>query len=264
MTTTAKATKADKTAKPVIELGADLSPAVAAIERAYRMFQRRFKDAPDVTIVVKRDERAWGHTTVAKTWAPAADMDKPANRFEIMISGENLRRGAEQVAATLLHEAAHARNLASGILDTDTNGRHNVKFKETAEEHGLCIEMAGWHGWTKTSWTDDGLKSWKALVKVIDTGLKKSAAVAPADLSHMGGANGTATPVPPVPPVVIGPDGLPKPGGLGPVKPPKRGNRNLLKAVCKCGHAIRCSQGVIDNAAPSCQKCGEPFAVIGR
>jgi hypothetical protein len=258
-TTTAKSTTARKGVKPVMDLPADLSPAVSAIERAYRMFQRKFKDAPDVTIVVKRDERAWGHTTVAKTWAPAAKMDAPADRFEIMISGENLRRGAEQVAATLLHEAAHARNLAKGILDTDSNGRHNVKFKETAEDHGLCIEMAGWHGWTKTSWTEDGLKTWKSLVKVIDTGLKKAAAVAPASLDHMG----KPIVLPPVPPVV-GPDGDPRPGGFAPVAPPKRGNRNLLKAICPCGHAIRVSQGVLDAAAPTCSACSEPFKSIGR
>src|SRR5215469_10282574 len=102
-TTTKQATEA--TAAPVtIDLPADLSPAVAAIEKAYRMIQAEYPDAPGVTIVVKRDERAWGHTTVAKVWAPAgADLDNApaADRFELMISGENLRRGAEHVAATL-------------------------------------------------------------------------------------------------------------------------------------------------------------------
>lgn len=254
---TSKSTGARKGAKPVIELGADLSPAVAAIERAYRMYARRFKDAPDVTIVVKRDERAWGHTTVAKVWAPSKAKDAPADRFEIMISGENLRRGAEAVAATLLHEAAHARNLAKGVLDTDTNGRHNVKFKETAEEHGLCIENDGWHGWTKTSWTEAGLASWRQLIKVIDAGLRKSAAVAPANLGHMG----KGSPIAPVAPVKPGdPD---KPGGLA-VAPPKRGNRNLLKAVCGCGHAIRVSRGVLDTAEPTCSVCGEVFCAVGR
>jgi hypothetical protein len=258
MTTTNKSTASKgKTVKPVMNLGADLSPAVAAIERAFRMFQKAMPDTPDVTIVVKRDERAWGHTTVAKTWAPAAKKDAPADRFEIMISGENLRRGAEEVAATLLHEAAHARNLAKGVLDTDTNGRHNVKFKETAEEHGLAVEQAGWHGWTRTSWTPEGLKRWARLIKVIDTGLRKAAAVAPASLDHMGKPI-----VPPVPPVTPGGELIP--GGLGPARPPKRGNRNLLKAVCGCGHAIRVSQGVLDAAEPKCQACGEVFAAVGR
>jgi hypothetical protein len=253
MTTTAKSTPAKRRTKPVIELGADLSPAVAAIEAAVRMFTKKFPDTPPVTIVVKRDERAWGHTTVAKVWGPSKAKATAATRFEIMISGENLRRGAEAVAATLLHELAHARNLSKGVLDTDTNGRHNVKFKTTAEGHGLAITEVGWHGWTGTDWTPEGKVEHKAIIDTIARGLAKSAAVADADLSHLPGAKGTAKPKPGTPGA---------PGGAGvAVAPPKRGNRNLLKASCKCGHSIRVSKGVLDTAVPTCSVCNEPFAV---
>src|SRR5262245_25495421 len=102
--TTHKAT-APTTAKPVLELGADLSPAVKALEQAYRLIQKRYADAPNVTIVIQRDSKAWGHTTVAKVWAAAGETVPVADHFEIMISGENLRRGPLAVAATLLHEA---------------------------------------------------------------------------------------------------------------------------------------------------------------
>jgi hypothetical protein len=156
---TAKATKAKATVAPVVELGADLSPALRAMEAAWRMIRNTFPDTPDVTIVIKRDDRAWGHTTVAKVWGPAAsanDTDAKATRFEIMISGENLRRGADAVAGTLLHEAAHARNLNAGILDTDSNGRHNKKFAATAEDHGLTVTERGWHGWAATELSDEG------------------------------------------------------------------------------------------------------------
>lgn len=251
-TTTAKTTTPKRKPKAVLTLGADLSPAVAALERAWRMVQKKFPDAPPVTIVVKRDAQAWGHTTVAKVWAPAKAKAKAADRFEIMISGENLTRGAEAVAATLLHEGAHARNLNRGILDVDTNGRHNLKFKATAEEHGLSITQDGWHGWTITNWTPEGLKEWATLIKCIATGLAKSAAVAPANMGHLGKTPPTKTPTPPT-----------TPGGVA-VVPPKRGNRNLIKAVCMCGHSIRASQGVIDNAKPTCTACDSPFEAVGR
>ena len=52
------------------------------------------------------------------------------------------------------------------------------------------------------------------------------------------------------------------PGGL--IVPPKRGNRNLLKAVCGCGLSIRVSQGVLDAAQPTCQTCSEVFQPVGR
>jgi hypothetical protein len=253
MNTTAKTT-ANKTAPVVLDLGADLSPAVKAIESAYRMIQKAFPDAPQATIVVKRDEKAWGHTTVAKVWANAKAKGN-AQSFEIMVSGENLRRGAIHVCATLLHEAAHARNLNKGILDTDTNGRHNTKFKATAEEHGLDCQCSGWHGWTLTSLTEEGQKRWARMIKLVETGLAKSAATAQPDLSHLGvktpaapakgkGSNGTAI----------------KPGGF--VMPPKRGNHNLLKATCGCGHSIRLSRGCLEAAKPTCQECSEPFALV--
>lgn len=250
-TTTTKDTAPKRRAKPVIELGADLSPAVAAIEQAVRLFTKRFTDTPPVTIVVKRDERAWGHTTVAKVWAPAKSKATTATRFEIMISGENLRRGAESVAATLLHELAHARNLSKGILDTDTNGRHNIKFKTTAEEHGLAITQSGWHGWTETNWTEAGKAEWAQLIRCIDRGLQKSAAVADADLSHLPGRK-AGTPAKP---------GKPGTPGGSAVAPPKRGDRNLLKATCGCGHSIRLSRGVLEKARPTCSECDQPFAV---
>ena len=248
---TSKQATAASDAKPVMDLGADLSPAVAAIERAYRLFQKSFTDAPAVTIVVQRDSRAWGHTTVAKVWAPAKA--STADRFEIMISGENLRRGAEAVAATLLHEAAHARNLAKGIMDTDSNGRHNKTFAATAQEHGLDCQCDRWHGWTLTTLTDEGRQTWRQLIATIERGLAKSAATAAPNADHLPkpptGAAGKGI-------TVVGPDGTPVP-----VSPPKRPNHNLLKASCGCGHSIRVSAGVLAKAQPACQECEQVFAV---
>ena len=252
-----KATPAKRTAKkatpaPVaIDLAADLSPAVAAIERAFRMIRKTFPDTPDATIVVHRDQRAWGHTTIAKVWAPAkSEADSTADRFEIMISGENLRRGPEAVVGTLLHEAAHARNLGAGVLDTDSNGRHNRKFADMAESHGLVVTENGWHGWAATELSEEGKRTWKAMLKVVATGLAKSAATANPDVSHLGLVNPTITP-----------GGKVKPGtGTGTaVAPPRRGNRNLIKAICACGFSIRASRGVLDKAAPVCGVCAAPF-----
>ena len=233
------------TAKPVRDLGADLSPAVKALETAYRQIQRRYPDAPNVTIVVKRDQRAWGHTTVHEAWG--AKDDEAATRLEIMISGENLRRGAEFVAATLLHEAAHARNLAAGVRDCDVNGRHNTKFRDRAQDMGLTVAEAGWHGWTATTLEDEGQASWKHLVATIQRGLDASAVA----MAHK--------------PVVAPPAGgaAAVPGGTVVVVPPTRtGRRNLHKAVCACGHSLRVSGTVLAIAQPTCQVCGQPFLPV--
>lgn len=243
--TTAQDTTPSATAKPVRDLGADLSPAVKALETAYRQIQRRYPDAPAVTIVVKRDQRAWGHTTVHEAWG--AKGDESATRLEIMISGENLRRGAEYVAATLLHEAAHARNLAAGVRDCDVNGRHNKAFKARAEDMGLTVTEAGWHGWTATTLEAEGQESWRHLVATIQRGLDASAVA----MAHK-----------PVP--AEGTGGIVITGGSAPVAvPPTRtGRRNLHKAVCACGHSLRVSATVLAVAAPTCQVCGQPFLAV--
>ena len=266
MSHTAKATTIGATeatdAPIVLELGADLSPALKAIESAYGMIQRRYKDTPNATIVVKRDRHAWGHTTVGKAWAGSAHSGD-ATHFEIMISGENLRRGAVHVAATLLHEAAHARNLQAGILDTDSNGRHNLKFKARAEEHGLTITNVGWIGWSGTELDEAGQKSWKHLVATIERGLAKSAAPAPLNLSHL-------SIVTPAEPAVEGgteaPTVAPKPA---PVAPPVRGARNLLRTACACvkpngqpAYVVRMSRGALEACAPECKVCSHPFTEI--
>lgn len=233
---------------PAPELAADLSPALRALEAAYRMIVRAFPDAPPVTIVIKRDSRAWGHTTVARVWAPSKS-DAPPDRYEIMVSGENLRRGADAVAATLLHETAHARNLARGTFDTDVNGRHNRRFLDTALELGLVVEQAGWHGWTATSLDEDGRKRWRHMIKTIEAGIAKSAVTAPP---------------PPAPPRITVTVVPPRPAdGEGPpaaVSPRKRGDRNLTKAECPCGYSIRASRGVLHAATPMCRACGSAFA----
>lgn len=229
-------------APAAVEFAADLSPVMVALEAAYRMIQKRFADAPDVTIVIKRDSRAWGHTTVAQVWADKAA--EAGHLYEVMISGENLRRGAEAVAATLIHEAAHARNLNRGLRDCDVNGRHNLKFKAAAEEMGLKVENAGWHGHALTSLDEAGLKLWKALVARIQKGLDR--AVVAAELPTAPAAPGVTI------------TGLP---GVGvAIAPPKRGGRRtLIKAECECGASIRVSQKVLDACVPTCQTCESPF-----
>lgn len=254
MSTTAKNTPA-KMGKPVVKLGADLSPAVKSLETAYRMIQRRYPDAPNVTIVVKRDMVAWGHTTVAQVWAANGSKTAKADRFEIMVSGENLARGAAAVAGTLLHEAAHARNLARGILDTDVNGRHNAKFKATAEEHGLTVTGEGWRGYNATSLDKPGQEMWGQLVKTIQAGLDKSAQTAEANLDHLG-VDAVRGLVP------VGPGRRTKGTPAPVVGPRRRGDRNLAKATCGCGDSIRASRGVLERCAPTCSVCGQQFVAV--
>jgi hypothetical protein len=59
----------------------------------------------------------------------------------------------------MLHEMAHLYNLVHGIKDNSNNGYyHNLKFKETAEAHGLIISKHPRYGWTITALRLDALE----------------------------------------------------------------------------------------------------------
>lgn len=238
-------------APAILTLGADLSPALAALEKAYSIIQAMYPDTPAATIVIKRDERAWGHTTVAHTWGPSGA--ETPDRLEIMISGENLARGTVYVAATLLHEAAHARNLAKGILDTDVNGRHNAKFKAAAEEMHLTVTGGSWKGFTNTELEHHGQIAWTVMLDIIHEGLRQSAK------AHKPRAIKLSTPE------VEGAEGEPEaPEDEAPVAPRKRGDRNLIKAMCECGDSIRASRGVLERCKPTCSECESPFLEVQK
>jgi hypothetical protein len=234
-----------------------LSPIVKALETAWRMIRRRYPDAPNVVIVVQRDRKAWGHTTVHQVWhsrAAAQAKSGMADLYEVMISGENLDRGAVAVAATLIHEAAHARNLAQGIKDTDVNGRHNLRFKDTAEAMGLTVGKyegrGAYLGWTDTSLDDDGQARWASMIKTIERGLAKAARARHAAMVTSGDDQGAGA---------GGMGGWPLGGAGLPPATKRGGRRNLIKAECQCGYSVRLSQTVLDLAKPQCQACGQPF-----
>jgi hypothetical protein len=83
------------------------------------------------------------------TWAAAAEGQVVA---ELFVGGEGLGRGAEEVLATLLHEAAHGIAHGRGIKDTSRQGRyHNARFRQLGEEVGLAITRVPRIGWSGTA-----------------------------------------------------------------------------------------------------------------
>lgn len=66
---------------------------------------------------------------------------------------ESLRRPAEEILETLLHEMCHQRNTEPKIVDISPKSHqyHNEKFKKAAEDAGLICQKMGRYGWAKTS-----------------------------------------------------------------------------------------------------------------
>lgn len=249
-----------------------LAPVVEALHVVYRehlapaVKAATGLDLLPALFVVKRDARAWGHITIRPAWETSTedlDTDYPYGLtavsigapmtttitrgfHEIMVSGENLARGARAVFGTVAHEAAHAYNIAAGVRDVDTNGRHNKKFQAAAESlFALTITEAPGIGWSVTNVGDECATKWSEAIALLDEAITASA---PREGFGLGGFG------------IFGGGSLPKTG-----KGSRGGqgrDKNLLKASCGCGSTLRASRKVLDKGI-TCDECGEAFTTEG-
>ncbi|MFE6508296.1 hypothetical protein ACFVDI_13030 [Nocardioides sp. NPDC057767] len=132
----------------------DASALVAALDATWSAIQLRHPNVPDVVVTlgagsigVPAGALKLGRFA-AERWI-AYDTKDPVGLAKLFVGGEGLRRGAEPVLATLLHEAAHGVAHVRGIKDTSRQGRyHNNRFKLLGEELGLAITEAPTIGWS--------------------------------------------------------------------------------------------------------------------
>ena len=249
-----------------------LAPIVDALHETYRELAEKVTslthgtvELPPVVFVIKRDARAWGHITTRETWATpyqAPDEDyayapwavsmgvgtvtKYQGFYEIMVSAENLARGGREVFGTVAHEVAHAINLVRNngrVVDVDSNGRHNKKFKETAEYFfGLTIEEYApnhWAGWTMTTVGAECAKTWARAIARIDDAIAVASGYDRETQRATGGG------------FTLGGDDTGSKGR----------DKNGLKAVCQCGSIIRTSRRALDKGI-TCGGCESPFVHV--
>jgi hypothetical protein len=198
---------------------------VRALARAWGAIRARHPDVPEVVMVTGPGSSArsseglrLGHFAAGR-WHPAPD----AALAEVMIGGEGLERSAEQVLATLLHEAAHAVAQTRGIQDTSRQGRyHNQRFRAVATELGLAIERHPQIGWSLTTVQPHTAQLYKTVVDELGAALD---CWRERERPVRGGAV----------------------------------RRGLVAAVCGCSRRIRVSRSVLDRGAITCALCSEPF-----
>ena len=182
---------------------------------------------PNVIIVIDRDTTSkagsvkYGHITTAPAWAT----DSGDGFHEIVLTGEGLRRGGRETAGTLLHEMAHAVNIAKGTKDCDSNGRHNKFFKNTAEGvFGLTITEDGSRGWSGTEVTDECAETWSDMIARLDRAISLVSCVLKTEGKE------------------------------------KKRNKNLLVGICSCEEPqkIRASAKVFMGGV-TCDECEQHF-----
>ena len=192
------------------------------LEDTWLEIRRWHPEIPPAVIIIASGTSGkhprWGHH------APGRWNVGGIQRAEIMISGEGLRRTAEEVLATLLHEAAHAMASEHGIKDTSRQGRyHNKHFKTHAEQLGLIVTHDDHNGWSASTITD--------VTKIAYA--RQLHDLAQAMTMWRNGETTTG--------------------------PTARRNTNLIAAICPCGRSIRVAASTLAEAPITCQACGSDF-----
>lgn len=132
-----------------------ISDIVKKTEDMFDLFNEHFYNGelsrPAITISPDNGGKRYGWCTLQEVWD--ADGEK---YYEINLCAEYLNRPLPELCTTLLHEMAHLYNIINNIADVSNNGYyHNVKYKTTAEAHGLHIEKDDKYGWTISSVTPE-------------------------------------------------------------------------------------------------------------
>ena len=201
-------------------------PLIVALEHAWAQIRRVHPEVPPAVLITgsgsdtrRRNMLRLGHFAASR-WTAGPDGDE---LDEIFIGGEGLERGAREVLATQLHEAAHAVARVRGIQDTSRQARyHNKRFKAIAEELGLKIDHHPTIGWSLTTLPDATAQLYADTITQLDEAIT---------IYRRREGGGSETPRKPSPP----------------------------PCVCKCGRKIRVAPAVLALGEITCGVCGEPF-----
>ena len=192
---------------------------VAALEHAWAAIRARNPQVPEAVLVVASGSSGrrlkWGHFAAGR-WQHAG-----SQRPEVLVGGEGLARGAREVLATLLHEAAHGLSDARRIPDTSRGGRyHNRRYAALARELGLEVAHVNPIGWSATTLPEATAAAYAEVLAELETRLVL--------WRHQEAAG-------------------------------QRTSRNLLVCTCGCPRRIRVAPSTLAQAPILCAACALPF-----
>lgn len=227
------------------ELGAVIL--VTALARVWAAIRRYHPDVPGVVLLPAPNSHSntnvLGHFAALRWSARHAGDDAVVH--EVIVVAEHLNRSVDDVAATLLHEAAHAMNFARGKRDCSKSQYHNRLFEAAAKELGITVEQVPHYGYAYTKMPPE------TAAKYAD----EIAGLASVLIHRRGFA------VSPVPPGKPG-KGDDREGGEEEEENPENNKFRLRKATCKCPFIIRASRKVLAATTISCGRCGGSFELV--
>jgi len=133
-----------------------ISEIVKKTEEMFDLFNKHFYSReltrPAITVSPDGGRGAYGWCSIQEIWNTSDEKYREINLCT--------DRPMAELAATLLHEMAHLYDLEHDIQDVSNSSYyHNMKFKATAEAHGLKIEKHQKYGWTVTTLAPE-VKAW--------------------------------------------------------------------------------------------------------
>ena len=212
---------------------------VAALARIWARIRELHAQVPGVVVLAApnphRATNVLGHFSALR-WKTRGSGDDRIH--EVVVVAEHLDRGAEDIAETLLHEAAHAMNFARGVHDCSRSQYHNACFKEAAEEIGLSVERVPHYGWALTRLADGTPAKYENEIDELRAVLiHRRRPLAPPSRPATGGDTNDT------------PDGEDGP------------RSRHLKATCACPFVIRVSRKTLATTTIRCETCGGAFHV---
>jgi hypothetical protein len=210
------------------------STIVTALEKAWAEIHKQNPDVPTAVMVVAsgsmgRKGLKLGHFAEGRwiTKKKSVEAMRKSQVSEVLIGGEGLEQGGNEVMSTLLHEAAHGMAVTRGKKDTSRGGRyHNRIFAEFAVELGLDVQKNGPHGYNDTAMTKATQKAWKATIKALDKAIARRFRL----MEAQGGGK-------------------------------KKAATRMLLAMCECKTKIRLSRAAYEAAPIICSECDRHFVV---
>jgi hypothetical protein len=131
---------------------AQLSRTISELENWHKVFnQELWKGKLSSKVVITVQSTGRQRSVLGWHWH-SRWQNRRSRLAEINIVAESLKRRAEEILETLLHEMCHQRNAERKIVDISPQSYqyHNEHFKRAAEAAGLVCERMGRYGWAKT------------------------------------------------------------------------------------------------------------------
>lgn len=220
------------------------SAVVAACESAWDEIQSHHSDVPDAVIILGSGVER-GRLVKLGHWWGGKWLADGSVRGEVLLAGEALHLPATEVFEVLLHEAAHGLNAARGVRDTSREGRyHNARFRDTAEQLGLAVNMVPRLGWARTTLTTRTAEQYKDAIETLAEAMRISRTVDQESGRRRGRDRGSEP-------------GEPASAGNGADRTPR--TRNGVGAACGCGRRLRIAPTVLAQGPVVCGLCGSEF-----